>query len=256
MLCRYFHKKKNKKTISKIMFSFSFSSSFSSILLSFKQYNFTFSSFSSLSSFLNLFLILFHPSKLIKQFLLTILIKLILFLLNYNNLIFNYILSYFNKKYNLIYSLNLKLKYINDYYEWKRLITLDDEYKGYIDWIENDKSNLYDYIIIKKRIININKMEYSRDIFGLMYRLRGALARDQYGLLHDGLYSLAKSGTKQLVKQYYQTISSALNFICDHDDDSEVFLISFIFLISYFFFHISLITCYFIIYYRFQLMQN
>ena len=71
-------------------------------------------------------------------------------------------------------------------------------------------------------------MEYSNDIFNLIYRLRGALSREQYGLLHDGLYSLAKSNTKRLIQQYLQAVTSALNFICDYDEDSEVISISFI----------------------------
>lgn len=40
----------------------------------------------------------------------------------------------------------------------------------------------------------------AEDVFGLMFRLRGSLSRNQHGMLHEGLFSRAHAGTKVLVK--------------------------------------------------------
>jgi TAG lipase/steryl ester hydrolase/phospholipase A2/LPA acyltransferase len=53
------------------------------------------------------------------------------------------------------------------------------------------------------------------DVFRLMFRLRGGLARDQYGMQHEGLFSRAKSGTKLIIEKYIASITYALDFICD-----------------------------------------
>lgn len=36
----------------------------------------------------------------------------------------------------------------------------------------------------------------AEDVFGLMFRLRGSLSRNQHGMLHEGLFSRAHAGTK------------------------------------------------------------
>lgn len=116
--------------------------------------------------------------------------------------IFEYLNSFISFNGSEIYNLKYKLKNVNEYYEWRRIATHIDEINNDIDWIDEDKSRLFDYKILRKRIQNIERMEYCRDTFGLMFRLRGALSRGQYGLLHEGLYSRAYSGAKRLIQQY------------------------------------------------------
>ena len=50
-----------------------------------------------------------------------------------------------------------------------------------------------------------------------MFRLRGGLARDQFGIQNDGLYGVCAAGTKYIVEEYYNTIIEALNFIGKQD---------------------------------------
>ena len=49
----------------------------------------------------------------------------------------------------------------------------------------------------------------------------GGLARDQYGMQHEGLFSRATAGTKRIVEKYHDTVSYALEFICDSQDRSS-----------------------------------
>lgn len=50
-----------------------------------------------------------------------------------------------------------------------------------------------------------------------MFRLRGGLARNGFGLLNEGLYSRAFSGTKKQVNEYQRAVISALDAICGPD---------------------------------------
>jgi TAG lipase / steryl ester hydrolase / phospholipase A2 / LPA acyltransferase len=59
------------------------------------------------------------------------------------------------------------------------------------------------------------------DIFDLMFRLRGGLARDMYGMQHEGLFSKSIIGTKELVENYHQTVVDALNCICDSNPGDD-----------------------------------
>eukprot|EP01034_Spumella_vulgaris_P030127 gene30127-37291_t len=56
------------------------------------------------------------------------------------------------------------------------------------------------------------------DAFNLMFRLRGGLARDQFGVQHSGLFTRAMAGTKHIVERYHEAVASALCFICDTKD--------------------------------------
>jgi TAG lipase/steryl ester hydrolase/phospholipase A2/LPA acyltransferase len=51
--------------------------------------------------------------------------------------------------------------------------------------------------------------------------MRGGLARDQYGMQHEGLFSRATAGTKRIVEKYHDTTSYALDFICDSEIEDE-----------------------------------
>ena len=169
-------------------------------------------------------LLIFSPKYFFKQILATITLQSLIVLLHRLYALSEYLHSLISSHGSELYRLKLKLKHVDEYYEYRRIAADIDELNQEMDWIEEDKCRLFDYKILRKRIQSIERMEYSRDTFGLMFRLRGALSRDQYGLLHEGLYSRAYSGTKRLVQLYFQTVTSALNYICDYDEDSEVIL--------------------------------
>lgn len=107
------------------------------------------------------------------------------------------------------------LKNAKTYNEWRNIATQLDELHGKLKWMDEDESPLYDGKMIKKRNKDVLDMYKRGDIFDLMFRLRGGLARDQFGIQHEGLFSYAMSGTKKIVEKYHENVSMALNFICD-----------------------------------------
>ena len=124
------------------------------------------------------------------------------------------------------------------YEEWQVFAGALDAERGYELWRKKDKCSLYDNTILRKRIQDMNEMMECQNFFYLIFRLRGGLARDQYGMQHgqeilsnhcdctftrfifttmksEGLFSKAMAGTKYLVEEYHETVARALNLICD-----------------------------------------
>lgn len=54
-------------------------------------------------------------------------------------------------------------------------------------------------------------------LFSLLFRLRGGLARDLYGINHQGLFTKACSGTKLIIEQYTKVVCKGLHYICQHE---------------------------------------
>ena len=108
-----------------------------------------------------------------------------------------------------------------DYKTWQSLAEELDVLRGLDKWRAIDESPLFDARVLRKRIKETQEMLRRGDLFDLIFRLRGGLARDQYGTQHEGLYSRAAAGTKKIIEQYHETMSTALNYVCD-SGDSEV----------------------------------
>lgn len=119
-----------------------------------------------------------------------------------------------------IYELEYKMERSRNYQEWLKLANELDMLRGLDKWRrEENDSPLMDARLMRRRIRDTERMLHSCDLFDLMFRLRGGLARDQYGTSHEGLYSLATSGTKFIVDEYHSVCSKALNYICDTEND-------------------------------------
>jgi hypothetical protein len=103
----------------------------------------------------------------------------------------------------------------SSYEEWKKIATELDHLRGFDKWQIEDTSSFYDYRVLKKRIVDTYQMIQNGDVFNLIFRLRGGLARDQFGVMHEALFSKAMAGTKNIVERYHESVSTALNFISD-----------------------------------------
>lgn len=111
-----------------------------------------------------------------------------------------------------------KLAMASNFNEWQAVANELDGLRGLNSWKQNDNSSLCDSSRLAKRIASTVEMLTNRDLFNLVFRLRGGLARDQFGVQHPGLFSRALGGTKRIVERYHEATASALNFICDTKD--------------------------------------
>jgi len=85
------------------------------------------------------------------------------------------------------------------------------------DWRMEPKCALYEHDRIKNTMDHYLHLMRRGQVFDLLFVLRGNLGRNQFGLLHKGLFSKARAGTKVLVETYHNVVCAALEFVCDYN---------------------------------------
>jgi len=90
-----------------------------------------------------------------------------------------------------------------------------DNVQGNDVWRSDPNCQLYERERISARIDEFVHLMRRRDIFELMFVLRGGIGRNKFGLLHEGLFSNAMAGSKVLVETYHNVVCAALDFVCD-----------------------------------------
>ena len=99
--------------------------------------------------------------------------------------------------------------------EWMDLAEQIDNIQGNDIWRQDPSCPLYEVERINAKISEYIQLMKRRDVFDLMFTLRGGISRNQFGLLHEGLFSKALAGTKVLVETYQYVICTGLNYICN-----------------------------------------
>jgi len=89
-----------------------------------------------------------------------------------------------------------------------------DNIQGNDIWRTDPSCPLYESDRINSRIDELVHLMRRRDVFDLMFTLRGGIARNKFGLLHEGLFSKALAGTKVLVETYHNVVCASLDFVC------------------------------------------
>jgi TAG lipase/steryl ester hydrolase/phospholipase A2/LPA acyltransferase len=84
--------------------------------------------------------------------------------------------------------------------EWMDLAERIDNIQGDDVWRSDPDCQLYERERISARIDEFVHLMRRRDIFELMFVLRGGIGRNKFGLLHEGLFSKAMAGSKVLVE--------------------------------------------------------
>jgi TAG lipase/steryl ester hydrolase/phospholipase A2/LPA acyltransferase len=167
----------------------------------------------------------FAPQRTIKMLVLALGVQSALFLGNTTYRLFHSLLEGFTERGRLRREIINRMHNAVNFTTWKRAALDLDRLNGDDTWRTVDESSFYDHKLLRKRIADINTMIRKGDTHGLMFRFRGGLARDQYGMQHEGLFSRAAAGTKELVEEYHETVSQALEFIADSPSSDDVKLI-------------------------------
>ena len=92
--------------------------------------------------------------------------------------------------------------------EWMDLAERIDNIQGNDVWRSDPHCQLYERERISARIDEFVHLMRRRDIFELMFELRGGIGRNKFGLLHEGLFSKAMAGSKVLVETCVSTVFS------------------------------------------------
>lgn len=125
------------------------------------------------------------------------------------------ILSNFSSRSRLIRHLERQQNQTTSQDEWMDLAERIDNVQGNDVWRSDPNCQLYERERIAARIDEFVHLMRRRDIFELMFVLRGGIARNMFGLLHEGLFSKAMAGSKVLVETYVLLLRIGLWTILD-----------------------------------------
>jgi len=166
---------------------------------------------------------MFAPKQILRQILLILAVRVVLFGQSLSSRIGYKLYCLLSKQGREEQQLLDKLANVKTYTDWRDIAAQLDVMRGIDKWRHVENSTFYDSKVMKRRIKDTLEMVERGDVFDLMFRMRGGLAREQFGIQHEGLYSRAMAGTKDIVEQYNNTVVKALNFICDSPlGDEEV----------------------------------
>jgi hypothetical protein len=125
------------------------------------------------------------------------------------------IYSNFSTRSQLIRRLEKQQQHAETQDEWMDIAEQIDSIQGNDLWRSENQCTLYECDRISTRIDEFVQLMRRNDIFDLMFTLRGCIARNKFGLLHEGLFSKALAGTKVLVETYHNIVCAALDYVCD-----------------------------------------
>jgi TAG lipase/steryl ester hydrolase/phospholipase A2/LPA acyltransferase len=120
--------------------------------------------------------------------------------------------------------LERKLGQAASYEEWKTLALEHDRCSGREHWKKIDKTSLYDYASIRSRLERLRYFRDNGDNIGLLFTLNEGIHGNMGGMGKPVLYARAKFGTKQLIQDYVDEITSALDHLARLDGDCPSFL--------------------------------
>lgn len=158
---------------------------------------------------------IFVPRAVARQLALAILLESGVVTINQVYAIANNIYCNFSSRSRLISQLEDKQLYADSQDEWMDLAEQIDNIQGNDIWRTEINCPLYESDRISSRIDEFVHLMRRRDVFDLMFTLRGGIARNKFGLLHEGLFSRALAGTKVLVETYHNIVCTSLEFVCD-----------------------------------------
>lgn len=162
-----------------------------------------------------LFDTVFVPKYVVKQLILAIALETGVLTYRQLTVIVRYLGSNLSSRNRLISSLERQQRVVETQDDWNCLAEAIDQAQGNTVWRSDPNCALYEKERITARIDEFVHLMRRRDIFELMFILRGGIARNKFGLLHEGLFSKALAGTKVLVETYHNVVCAALDFVCD-----------------------------------------
>ena len=157
----------------------------------------------------------FVPKYVVKQLLLAMALETGVLTYRQLTVTTKALLSNFSSRSRLIASLEQQQKSAESQDDWQSLAEAIDQAQGHSVWRSDPDCSLYEKERITARIDEFIHIMRRRDIFELMFILRGGIARNKFGLLHEGLFSKALAGTKVLVETYHNVVCASLDFVCD-----------------------------------------
>ncbi|KNC87672.1 hypothetical protein SARC_00243 [Sphaeroforma arctica JP610] len=107
----------------------------------------------------------------------------------------------------------------DSYKDWKNAASDYDRRVGNDKWRREEKSDEYDYQLIRRRLDAIQDAMDKDDIEALVYLLRSGLVRGLGGMSGGSLQLHAMAGTKDLIEEYIDTMCTAIKHLSQMPDN-------------------------------------
>jgi len=99
------------------------------------------------------------------------------------------------------------------YDEWQEAANAYDRKSGMDKWKASDESPHFDHVSIRRRLERLRKLRAKGDNAGLLFALNEGVHGNIDGIGRGELYGHAKFGTKQLIGDYVDEITAALELL-------------------------------------------
>ena len=114
---------------------------------------------------------------------------------------------------NMTRAIKKKLAKAETYDEWREAAIAYDNHNGLEKWRHYERSGRYDYAAIRRRLDKLEIFRRANDNHGLLYTLNEGIHGNIGGMGRSTLYRKSKFGTKQLIVDYVDEVSSALTHL-------------------------------------------
>lgn len=104
------------------------------------------------------------------------------------------------------------------YDQWRAQAQARDDQTGAAGWKADDRTDLFDYRVIRRRRDELVELRAEKDVPRLLYYLNEGLHGNMGGMGSSRLYGHAAFGTKDLVSDYIRELAGALEQLADADD--------------------------------------
>ncbi len=106
----------------------------------------------------------------------------------------------------------------SSYEEWKEAAMAQDERMGGAKWRRTDKTTLYDYEVIRRRLDEVRTVRSSGDPHRLLFYLNEGIHGNMGGMGNPALYNRSRFGTKDLITDYIRELTAAIRQVADTSD--------------------------------------
>jgi len=105
----------------------------------------------------------------------------------------------------------------SSYAEWLQAAQNLDQLESKDQWRTEETSEDYDFRLIASRVRLLRQLRRRKDYDQMVFRLREELHGNLGNMANPVLYQHARAGTKQLINDYLDEVTAALNLICDSE---------------------------------------
>lgn len=105
------------------------------------------------------------------------------------------------------------LRQASSYGDWKAAAIAVDEASGAAQWKLDEQTRIFDFVAIRARLEDLRDCRRRGDDHGLLYALNEGIHGNMGGMGKPELYERACFGTKQLITEYLQELTLALEHL-------------------------------------------